>query len=95
MSARLQDRSPLHMLPYPTHAYPTMSARRHANSQPNPNDHNFWKYRLRLGLATHLTSVHTCTHAWHTTIMKIITQGMEENTKQKVTQPKIDLGGWM
>ncbi len=33
---RLWDRSPLHMLPYPTHAHPMTSARRLANSQPIP-----------------------------------------------------------
>ena len=60
MSARLQDRSPLHMLPYPTHTHPTMSARRHANSQPNPNDHNFRKNHGRSGPSGHPTDVHVC-----------------------------------
>ena len=60
MIVGLQDRSPLHMLPYPTHAHPTMSARRHANSQPNPIDHNLRKYHGRSGPSGHPTDVHVC-----------------------------------
>ena len=70
---KLLDRSPHHMLPYPTHAHPLTSSHGHAYSQPNPNDHNFQKYHGRLRLASPLKNVHAHTHVWCTTIMKIIT----------------------
>lgn len=84
----LWDRSPLHMLPYHTHAHPTMSAHRHANTQPNLNDHNFSKYQGRSGLASHPKNVCTCTRVWHTAIMKIITQGLDENTRKRSLNQK-------
>ena len=77
MIARLRDISPLHMLPYPTHAHPTTSARGHAYSHPNLNDQNFQKRHGRSRPASPLTNVRARTRVWRTTITKIITQGQE------------------
>ena len=60
MIVGLQDRSPLHMLPYPTHAHPMTSARGHAYSHPNPNDQNFQKRHGRLRPARPPTNVLVC-----------------------------------
>ena len=38
----------------------------------------------RLSLTSHLKIAYTCAHVWHTTITKIIKQGLDENTS-KVT----------
>ena len=71
MNTELRDRSPLHMLPYPTHAHPRMSAHMHSISQPNPNDLNFWKYHEIQGLISFLANVCACNRVWHTAITKI------------------------
>ena len=73
------------MLPYPTHAHPTTSARGHAYSHPNPNDQNFQKRHGRSGPASPPTNVHASTRVWRTTITKIITQGQEWEHNAKKT----------
>ena len=88
MITRLWDRSLLHMLPYPTHAHHMKSAHGHAYSHPNPDDHSFQKYHGRSGLASHPTNVRARTRVWRTTITKIKTQGLDENTIQNNTQLK-------
>ena len=85
MITRLQGRSPLHMLPYPTHAHPTMSAQRHENSQPNPSDHNFWKYHGRSDPASHPTIYMCVAHHHH----RENTQGQDENANKSQSTENI------
>lgn len=81
------------MLPYPTHAHPTMSAHRHANSQPNSNDLNSGKPTEIPRLTRHFANVCVGTRVWCTTIMKIKVKGLDGNTMQKYTQLKTNSGG--